>query len=47
MIEKNRNFSLPFPLSIKFDWREREKITSSGFKLKVGGFRVKFVKVCE
>jgi len=48
MIEKNRNFSLPFPISLSsLIGEKREKITPSGFKVKVGGFRVNFVKVCE
>jgi len=44
---KSRGIS-PFPpLSLEFDWRERERMISTRFKVKVGGFRVKFVKVYD
>ena len=48
--------SLP-SLTTEVDWRERDDesglecevcvVTLSGLKVKEGGFRVKFVKVCE
>jgi len=39
------HFPLPSPLSLIVDSRER--MTSSGLKVKMDGFRAKFVKVCE
>ena len=57
---KNRGISLFVPsLSLIVDWRERDRMNSSGYecdvcvvtlsglKVKDGGFRLKFVKVCE
>jgi len=45
---KNRGISLFLPsLSLIVDWRERNRMNSSGLKVKVSGFRVKFVEVFE
>ena len=51
MIEKSRNFSLPSLLSLWSFIGEKGKRSHqsdySGFKVKIGAFRVKFVKVYE
>jgi len=44
MIEKWRNFLLPSPLSFNVDWREKEKMNSSGLECEVCIVHFKSIK---
>jgi len=44
MTEKKRNFPLPSPLSLNFDWRERERMNSCGLECEACLVQFKGIK---